>query len=276
MLRNVKDTIVKLWAVLSGVTVIGLVLYIFLYIFVKGFGVIDLKFILGRPEGTPLGTEGGIFPAIIGSLYLVLISSGFAGILGVATAIYINFYCKSTRLEALINLIIECTAGIPSIVLGLFGYSLLVVHLKFGRSLLAGGITLGIMIFPFIEVRVNKAIREVSREIIHSSYALGVSKFYTIFKIVLPGAKQDIIPAITLGGGFAMGAAAPIILTSAVIASPVPKSIMDPAMALPYHLYILIGEGISMEKAYGTAFVLMFILILINGVAVLYSLRGEK
>lgn len=276
MKRYIEDLFIKIWSILSGIIVISIVLYIIIYIFIKGWPSINTIFIFGKPEGMPIGTEGGIFPAIVGSIYLILISCIFASILGIAVAIYLNFYCKSRKIAAFIHLVTECTAGIPSIVLGLFGYTLLVLHLDLGRSLLSGGITLGIMIFPFIEVRAEKAIREVPRDIIHSSYALGVSKVYTIFKIVLPGARADLIPAISLAGGFAMGATAPIMLTSAVIASLVPKSILEPSMALPYHLYILINEGISIENAYGTAFVLVFMLLLINIIAVLYALRRER
>lgn len=276
MKRGLKDLIIRTWAILSGLIVTGIVIYILLFIFIKGGMSITPGFIFGKPGGMPLGTEGGIFPAIIGSIYLVIISCTAASILGISTAIYLNFYCRSKRMAGMIHLVTECTAGIPSIVLGLFGYTFLVMYMKLGRSLLAGGLTLGIMIFPFIEVRAEKALSEVSKDVIYSSYALGVSKIYTIFKIVLPAAKRDLIPAIALAGGFAMGAAAPIILTSAVIASPVPKSIMEPSMALPYHLYILINEGISMEKAYGTAFVMIFLLLFINTMAVYYGLRRRK
>ncbi len=119
---------------------------------------------------------GGVFPAIVGSLFLMSIACIFASILSIATSIYTVFYCRSKRIEGLIHLIVQSMAGIPSIVLGLFGYTLLVLNLKLGRSLLSGGITLGIMIFPYIEVRVEKTLREVDKAIIASSYALGVSK----------------------------------------------------------------------------------------------------
>lgn len=109
-----------------------------------------------------------------------------------------------------------------------------------------------------------------------SSYVLGISKAYTIFKLILPICKKDIISAITLAGGFAMGAAAPIILTGAVIFAPIPKSLSSPVMALPFHLYILTGEGISLEKAYGTALVLIMILLIINIISVVLNMRGRE
>lgn len=276
MKRLIKDLLLKLWCALSGALVMAVVFYILIYIFVRGKNSVSIEFLLGLPSGMPLGTEGGILPAIVGSIYLTLIAVLLAALLGISTSIYLVFYCNNKKLNEIINLVINMTSGIPSIVLGLFGYTLFVLYLKMGRSTLAGGLTLGIMIYPFITLRIEKALLEVKRDVIYSSYALGISKAYTILKIVLPQSKGDIVSAITLSGGFAMGAAAPIILTSAVISSPVPKSVFEPSMALPYHLYILMNEGISMEKAYGTAFVLISILLFINIIAFLYANRKER
>lgn len=253
--------------------VFTVVIYIFGYIFKNGIGSINLEFIFSDPKGMPIGSEGGVFPAIVGSLFLMLIACIFASILAISTSIYTVFYCRSKRIESIIHLIVQSMAGIPSIVLGLFGYTLLVLHLRLGRSLLSGGITLGIMIFPYIEVRVEKTLREVDKAIIGSSYALGVSKAHTISKLILPLCKADIISAITMAGGFAMGASAPIILTAAVIFAPIPKSLFAPVMALPFHLYILTGEGISLEKAYGTALVLIMILLIINITSVVLNMK---
>lgn len=275
-MKKSRFSLIKLLSLISGILVIAVILFIFLYIFLKGYKSINLKFIFDKPKGDVFGKEGGIFPAIIGSLYLLLISTAFAGIFGIACAIYTSFYCKSRKTALFINLITECISGIPSIVLGLFGYTFFVLNLNFGKSLLSGGLTLGIMIFPFVEIRVEKALKEIKRDVINSSYSLGVGKAYTILKLVLPIIKKEILSTLALSGGFAMGAAAPIILTCAVLSSLVPKSIFDPSMALPYHLYILVNEGISMEKAYGTAFVLMLILIIINAGAYTLALRGGK
>lgn len=264
MNEKIKSNLFKLWTILSAIIVFSSVAFIFIYIIKNGIREINLEFIFGNPKGIPLGTEGGVFPAIVGSLLLMLLACIFATILALSTAVYVVFYCESKRIESIVHIIVQCMAGVPSIVLGLFGYTLLVAKLKLGRSLLSGGITLGVMIFPFIEVRVEKILREVSASVINSSYALGVSRAYTLFKLILPICKADIISAITLAGGFAMGAAAPIILTGAVIFAPVPKSLSSPVMALPFHLYILTGEGISLEKAYATALVLIMLLFIIN------------
>lgn len=273
MSEKTKDFIFKTWIIISTVIVFTVVIYIFGYIFKNGIGSINLEFIFSDPKGMPIGSEGGVFPAIVGSLFLMLIACIFASILAISTSIYTVFYCRSKRIESIIHLIVQSMAGIPSIVLGLFGYTLLVLHLRLGRSLLSGGITLGIMIFPYIEVRVEKTLREVDKAIISSSYALGVSKAHTISKLILPLCKADIISAITMAGGFAMGASAPIILTAAVIFAPIPKSLSAPVMALPFHLYILTGEGISLEKAYGTALVLIMILLIINITSVVLNMK---
>lgn len=276
MSEKIKNYLFKLWLTVSTLIVLTVVSYILGYIFIKGLGSIDQEFIFGKPKGMPIGSEGGIFPAIVGSLLLMLISCIFASILAIATAIYTVFYCESNKVESMVHLIVQSMAGIPSIVLGLFGYTLLVLHLRIGRSLLSSGITLAIMIFPYIEVRVEKTLREVDKSIINSSYALGISTVHTLFKLVLPICKEDIISAITLAGGFAMGAAAPVILTGAVIFAPIPKSLSSPVMALPFHLYILTGEGISLEKAYGTALVLIIILLIINIVALVLNIKRKE
>ncbi|HHX63170.1 MAG TPA: ABC transporter permease subunit [Epulopiscium sp.] len=273
MNEKIKDYMFKIWLIVSTVTVLTIVLYLFGYIFKKGLSSINLEFIFANPKGMPIGAEGGIFPAIVGSLLLTFIACLFASILAISTSIYTLFYCQSKKVENMIHLIVQSMAGIPSIVLGLFGYTLLVLHLRLGRSLLSGGITLGIMIFPYIQIRVEKTLREVDQNIIDSSYAIGVSKAYTIFKLILPLCKAEIISTITMAGGFAMGAAAPIILTAAVIFAPIPKSLSAPVMALPFHLYMLTGEGISLDKAYGTALVLILMLLIINIIAAIFNMK---
>ncbi|NFS08337.1 phosphate ABC transporter permease PstA [Clostridium botulinum] len=273
MKRSLKDILLLLWYFLSTFLVVFIVFFIIAYVFKNGIHTINKDFLLDNPKGMPLGKEGGIFPAIVGSLLLMFISSITASILGIATAVYLTLYNKNKKIESIIHIIIHSISGIPSIVLGLFGYSFWVFFLDLGVSLLAGAITLSIMIFPYIEVVTEKAIEEVDKKLIVSSYSLGIDKTYTFFKIILPQCIEEIVSGIMLSGGFAMGATAPIMLTSAVISAPTPDSIMSPIMALSYHLYILISQGISMENAYGTAFVLMSILIILNFLSMLIVRR---
>ncbi|APF28645.1 phosphate ABC transporter permease PstA [Clostridium sporogenes] len=273
MKKSLKDILLLLWYFLSTFLVVFIVFFIIAYVIKNGIHTINKDFLLNNPKGMPLGKEGGIFPAIVGSLLLMFISSITASILGIATAVYLTLYNKNKKIDGIIHIIIHSISGIPSIVLGLFGYSFLVFFLDLGVSLLAGAITLSIMIFPYIEVVTEKAIEEVDKKLIVSSYSLGIDKTYTFFKIILPQCIEEIVSGIMLSGGFAMGATAPIMLTSAVISAPTPDSIMSPVMALSYHLYILISQGISMENAYGTAFVLMSILIILNFLSMLIVRR---
>ncbi|MGH4122193.1 MAG: PstA family ABC transporter permease [Clostridium sp.] len=269
MNRSLKNIPFILWYFVSGFIVVSVILFIFIYVFIKGFSSINLEFILSSPKGTPLGMEGGILPAILGSLALMLIACISASILGVAMAIFLCFYCKNKKIKGLVHLIVSTIAGIPSIVLGLFGYSFLVYFSGFGVSLISGGITLGIMIFPYIEVITEKAILEVDKKLTLSSFALGVDKCYTFFYIVIPQCKNEVFSGIIMSGGFAMGAVAPIMLTSAVVSTGNPNSLLSPVMALPYHLYILVSQGVSFKKAYGTALVLLILLFLINLIGLL-------
>lgn len=174
-------------------------------------------------------------------------------------------------------MVVQCISGIPSIVLGLFAYSFLVRDLGWGRCILSSGVALAIMILPFIEVRAEKAFHELPAQMVQSSYALGCSRWYTIRKIVLPACKGELVSGIILGGCYAMGATAPMIFTGAVAYAKVPTSLMQPAMALPMHLYLLLAQGVtSMDTAYATAFVMMGLILLSNLLATIYARRSQK
>ncbi len=266
----------RCWTILSAVLSVGLLVFLIAYVFIKAGGVINLNFILAKPAGFPVGSAGGIWPAIVGSLLVTLIASVFATILAFFTAVYVVFYCEDERIRLVVNLIVQCIAGIPSIVLGLFGYAFLVIKLKLGLSMLAAGLTLAIMIFPFIEIRIQKLFQETNQQLLDASASLGINRSYTILHLLLPMHRKQILSIITLASGFAMGAAAPVMLTGCMMNAPVPKSLFSPFMSLPYHLYVLMGEGISLENAYGTAFVLMMLVLLINLLAAVPTLLGMR
>ncbi|MEN6316535.1 MAG: ABC transporter permease subunit [Clostridiaceae bacterium] len=259
-----KDMLLRCFSYASGLIVGVVVLFIFLYILFKGYSVINGQFLLNYPQGMPLGMAGGIFPAIMGSLYLGAVAALIAGIFSLATAIYLSFFCRNKAIYEINRFVIQCISGIPSIVLGLFGYSFLIMDAAIPKSLLSAGITLAVMIIPFITLRIEKVFNEFSREIIASSLALGVSLTHTVIFIVLPVCRREIATAIALASAYAMGATAPIMFTGAVLYTGRLPSLLDPFMALPYHLYILVNEGYSLEMAYGTAFVLLVLLIIIN------------
>jgi len=267
----------KLWAYLSFGLVCGVILFLFGYVFYRGAGTISLEFLTESPKGLVLGEEGGIWPAIVGSFCFTATAIVLGSIPAVATALYLVFYCKNKRLDHIVHLVIQCISGIPSIVLGLFSYSLLVRDLNFGRCIFSAGVALGIMILPFIEVRAEKAFREVPLSMVQSSYALGCSKVYTVTKIILPACQGELVSGIILGGCYAMGATAPMIFTGAVAFAAVPNSIFVPAMALPLHLYLLVAQGAtSMDTAYGTAFVMMAIILISNMLATVYARRSHN
>jgi len=152
---KMKDSLFKLWVLLSGSIVTAVAAGIFLYLFFKGFAVISPEFILGSPRGIPLGTEGGIFPAIAGSLMSGAIAGILGGALSLCTAVYLVFYCKSEKIRSYILHALQCLAGIPSVVVGLFGYSFLIVGMGMPKSLLSASVTLTIMIIPFITIRIK-------------------------------------------------------------------------------------------------------------------------
>lgn len=269
--------LIKAWAYISFALVCAVILFLFGFVFYRGAGTISMEFLTEAPRGLILGEEGGIFPAIIGSLMFTGTALVLGGIPAIATALFVVFYCSNRYLEEGIHLVIQCISGIPSIVLGLFAYSFLVRDLDFGRCIFSAGVALAIMILPFIEVRAEKAFREVPVHIVQSSYTLGCSRLYTISRIILPSCRGELVSGLILGGCYAMGATAPMIFTGAVAYAAVPDSLFAPAMALPLHLYLLVAQGAtSMDTAYGTAFVMMAIILLSNLLATVYARRSEK
>lgn len=274
---KIRNMLVKIWAYGGMLITASLVLFLFIYVFYKGSGTISWEFLSQPPKGAVLGEEGGIWPAIAGSLCFTGTAVVLGGIPAAACALYLNFYCRSSRLNRIIQEAIQCISGIPSIVLGLFAYSFLVKGLGWGRCILSASTALAIMILPFIEVRAEKAFREIDKNLILSSYALGCPRFYTIWNIVLPACRGELVSGMILGGCYAMGATAPLIFTGAVAYSGLPTDLRKPAMALPMHLYLLVAQGeTSMDMAYGTAFVMMALILAGSLAATIYARRSQK
>lgn len=260
---RIKDMLISIWAIISGIIIFSIIIFLIGYIFFKGYKVINFNFLFDVPRGLRLGQEGGIAPAIVGSFISSGIATIISSLLGIITAIHLNFYEKNKKRKEIINFVIKTIGGIPSIVLGLFGYTVFTLYFGFGRSIISGSLTLAIMIFPAIEMRIDRAFKEFDKNLILASYSLGVSKSYTIWKIIIPMCKESILSSFSLGYGYSIGATAPIMFCMAVVNSPITLNITKPTMSLSYHLYILMTQGISEEMAYGTAFVLLFIIILI-------------
>lgn len=261
-----------LYSFLSFLLIFSALLFFFLYIFYKGYKVISPSFLLEAPKGMVLGEEGGIFPAITGSLAFSLTALVLSGLPSLFTAIFMVFYAKEGRVKESLHFFIHLLSGVPSIVLGLFSYSLFVYQFKLGRSVLSGAIALAIMIFPFMEIRMEKIFEEVPKSYLQSSESLGCSKGYTIRRLVLPYTLPELLSTMLLAFCFALGATPPILFTGGVAFAKSPTSLLSPAMALPLHLYLLLVQGgSSLSRAYGTALVMLFLLLIGNEIASLLT-----
>lgn len=247
---------------------IVLVLFLILgFIITKGIGAISWKFLTSMPEEGM--TKGGIYPAIVGTLCLMAGSMIFAFPVGVLSGIYINEYAKDGYFKRFVKLMTNNLAGIPSVVFGLFGMSLFVNTLHFGDSILAGSLTLGLLTLPVVIRTTEESLKSIDDSFRVGSYALGATKLQTIRKVILPMAFPNIITGLILSIGRVSGETAPILFTVAAYFLPrLPHSIFDQVMALPYHLYVISTSGTNIEQsrtmAYGTALVLIAIVLIIN------------
>lgn len=274
-----RESLIRWIMRLLTYTIVLAVSYILLDIIVKGFSSISWDFLTGYPRKG--GSEGGILPAIVGTVYLIIGSIGVALPLGMASAIYLSEYAAQGRFSRMIRLAIVTLAGVPSIVFGLFGLGLFVLFFDFGTSILAGSLTLAFMILPTIIVSSEEALRAVPQAVREGSLALGATRWQTIYKNVLPYALPGMFTGSILGIGRAAGETAPILLTVAAFYLPVlPSSVFDQVMALPYHLYILATQHPDTEKVlplqYGTALVLLLLVTAFNLVAILLRMRFRK
>ena len=255
---------------LFSFTVVLILFAILGFIIYKGAGVISWKFLTTAP--TDGMTSGGIWPAIVGTFYLMAGSALFAFPIGVMSGIYMNEYAPKGKLVRFIRVMTNNLSGIPSIVFGLFGMALFVKYLNFGDSILAGSLTLGLLCVPLVIRTTEEALKAIPDSFREGSLALGASKLQTIWKVVLPMGMPNIITGLILALGRVSGETAPILFTCAAYFLPqLPHSILDQCMALPYHLYVISTSGTDMEAqlplAYGTALVLIIIILAVNLVA---------
>ena len=261
-------------ATLLIVVPVGLIVVIIIQ---KGLPAINWQFLSDIPRQGM--RAGGIFPAIVGTFYLVLGAIIFALPIGLLAAIYLSEYSKDNFLTRIIKLAIVNLAGVPSVVYGLFGLALFVVFFKFGASILSGSLTLGIMILPIIITTSREALESVPQSFREVSLSLGASKWQTIRHIVLPNAIPGILTGTILGLGRAAGETAPILFTVAAFYLPqLPTSIFDQAMALPYHLYVISTQvpNVDEKVRYGTALVLLTLVLFMNLVALIIRYRFRK
>jgi len=256
------------------------VLFVFLYdIISKGGSVISWEFITQPPRRGM--TEGGIFPAIMGTFFVTVITAVLAIPLGMFAAIYLNEYASQTRLTRLIRLSIRNLSGVPSIVYGLFGVILFVNMLRFGTSILSAGLTLGLMTLPWTITASEEALKTIPNSYREGALALGATKWQAIRTNVLPYAVPGMLTGTVLGLARAAGETAPILFTGAAFFLPVlPRSLNDQFMALPYHLYIMSTQHHAIQQvrpiAYGTALVLIALVLGLNMTAVIIRYRLRR
>jgi len=256
------------------------VLLLFLYdIGRKGGGAISWEFLTTAPRRGM--TQGGIFPAIVGTFLVTIITAVLAVPLGMAAAIYLNEYARQTRLTRIIRLAIRNLSGVPSIVYGLFGVILFVNILRFGTSILSAGLTLGLLTLPWTITASEEALKTVPNSFREGALALGATKWQSIRTNVLPYAVPGMLTGTVLGLARAAGETAPIMFTGAAFYLPyLPKSLGDQFMAMPYHLYILATQHHAILQvrplAYGTALVLIVFVLGMNLTSVIIRARLRR
>lgn len=247
--------------------VVAILFVILGFIIIKGGCVISWDFLTKAPEEGM--TKGGIFPAIVGTFYLIVGSSIISFPIGIMSGIYMNEYATNGKVVRFIRIMTNNLSGVPSVVFGLFGMSLFVNALGWGDSIIAGSFTLALMSLPLIIRTTEEALKSIDDSFRHGSLALGATKLQTIRRVVLPMAFPNIITGLILSVGRVSGETAPILFTVAAYFLPqLPGSIFDQCMALPYHLYVISTSGTDIEAsrgmAYGTALVLIAIVLVVN------------
>lgn len=272
--RERKDKILNAFVWSAAAVTVGFLFWIIWYILANGLQHVDWAFVTGDYSRT--GDSQGIFPMIISTIYMVIASIAVAAPLGIMTAIYLTEYAKvGSKLVKVIRFCTESLAGIPSIIFGLFGMTFFVVILGLGFSILSGALTLSILILPVIIRTTEEALMAVPQTYREGSYGLGSSKIYTIWRLILPSAMPGILTSVILSIGRVIGESAPVFLTAGMVAR-IPDSLLDSGRTLTVHLFKLTTELFSVDEwnqAYGTATVLIVVVLLINMLTKLIAKR---
>jgi phosphate transport system permease protein len=274
---RMRERIALTLLALSALSVVLPVLLVVYFLIRQGIPAINWTFLTQPPTNGM--TKGGIGPAIVGTVYLMLGTLVLAVPFGIGAAIYLSEYARRGTLVRLIRLAIVNLAGVPSIVYGLFGLGVFVLFLHFGTSVLAGSCTLAILVLPMVITASEEALRQVPAEFRAASLALGATKWQTIRKVVLPSALPGILTGVILSMGRAAGETAPILFTCAAFYLPrLPKSVLSQCMALPYHLFSVATQVPNAPDTirWGTALVLLAIVLGANAVAITVRLRMRK
>lgn len=277
--RYCKEFIFFCLVRMSALTIVLSIAGFLIYILFKGAGALSWAFLTEQPRD--MMTKGGIMPAILGTFYLTVGAVAVALPLGIASAIYLSEYAQQRPAVRIIRIGVNCLAGVPSILFGLFGLALFVTFFGFGSSILSGALTLGFLILPTIIGATEEALKAAPQTFREASLALGVSKWQTIRHIVLPNALPGILTGSILSIGRAAGETAPIMFTAAAFfTARLPQTIFDQVMALPYHVYVLATAGTRIEETrpiqFGAILVLISLVLGTNLVAIVIRSRFRK
>ncbi|WP_312432962.1 phosphate ABC transporter permease PstA [Lacrimispora sp.] len=256
-----SEKIAKVLIWTAALLVIAILFSIIIHILIKGIPMLSWQFLTDIPRD--MGRSGGISSSIVGTLIVTAVAVIVATPFGIGTAIYLTEYTRESRVTRIIRFSAESLAGIPSIVYGLFGFIFFVIYLKMGWSILSGGLTMAIMILPTIIRTSEEAIRTVPQLYREVGFSLGLTKWQAITRTVLPSALPGIVNGVILSIGRCVAETAAVILTAGS-ALRMPTSIFSPTRTMAVHFYILAREGISMDNAYGTAALLIILILLLN------------
>ncbi|MCT7942768.1 phosphate ABC transporter permease PstA [Shewanella holmiensis] len=275
--RDFKDkaALAGVWA--SAALTIVFLLWVVWHILSNGLSHVSWEFITS--SYTRIGEASGIWAMIVSTVYMVGLSLSIAAPLGIMTAIYLTEYAKpGSKLVELIRFCVESLAGIPSIVYGLFGMTFFVTVLGLGFSILAGSLTLSMLILPVIIRTTEEALMAVPMSYREGGYALGSSKIYTIWRLILPNALPGIVTSIILSTGRVIGESAPVFLTAGMVTQ-IPESVLDSGRTLTVHLYKLTQELFTQhewDQAYATATILIVLVLILNLITKFIATRFDK
>ena len=271
-MRKFKENILKSLVWMSAIITVIALVAILSFIFIKGYKLITFKFLTANysPSG-----GGGIFPMIVTTIYTVILAVGIATPIGILAAIYLREYAKQGIIVKLIRFATESLAGIPSIVYGLFGSIFFVVTLKLGYSILAGSLTVAIIILPVIIRTTEESLKSVPDAYREASLGLGATRFQTLYKVIVPSALPGVLSGIILSIGRVVGESAAILLTAGTVAK-MPKGIMSSARTLTVQSYLVTKEAGDIEQAAAVGIVLIVIILVLNTIAKLIAKKFSK
>ncbi|MES0488451.1 MAG: phosphate ABC transporter permease PstA [Leptospirales bacterium] len=274
--KNIKSLIGYVFIGILAASTIIPILGILLLITVKGIGRVDFMFLF---ETSTSMETGGIFAPIFGTIILTMVTMLIAVPIGILSAIYMSEYARKGRLFHFIEMTIINLAGVPSVVYGLFGLGIFVLLLNIGVSILAGALTMGVLILPLIITVSYQALRTVPDSLREASLALGATRLQTVFRVILPASTPGILTGIILATARVAGETAPVLFTAAAYYLPsLPSTVYDKTMLLSYHLYAISTQvtGVSEEQKYGVTFVLIFLVLGLNGLAIFIRSKISK